>query len=327
MGWKKKRHSYWRVALLILLGACVFVGLYMLFNHNYEVVTMPSNTEGYNELSPEEEAVIVYKGTEKPFSGKYYQHDEQGFYICKRCNAKLFSSKDKFESGCGWPSYDDAISGAIKRVPDKDGVRTEIVCSNCGAHLGHVFVGEKYTDKDTRYCVNSISLNFMSNKDDGALEKAYFAGGCFWGVEYYFQNAKGVVSTQAGYMGGHKPNPTYREVCSGSTGHAETLEVVYDPALTTFEKLARLFFETHDPTQSNRQGPDVGEQYRSTIFYVNDEQKKTAERLIRILKQKGYAVVTKLVKADTFWKAEEYHQRYYQKNGKEPYCHLYTKRF
>ena len=128
-------------------------------------------------------------------------------------------------------------------------------------------------------------------------------------------------------MGGRKPDPTYKQVCSGTTGHAETLKVVYDPNVTSFEDLAKLFFEIHDPTQINRQGPDIGDQYRSAIFYTDDQQKKTAQKLIAILKNKGKNVTTELVKADKFWPAEEYHQRYYEKNKKKPYCHFYKKSF
>ena len=281
----------------------------------------------YNELTPEEEKVIIHKGTEIPFSGMYYNYDKEGTYICKRCDAALYRSEDKFDSQCGWPSFDDEITGAVKRVPDSDGVRTEIICNNCGAHLGHVFTGEGFTEKNIRHCVNSISLNFIPAQVKEEKRTAYFAGGCFWGVEYHFQNEEGVISTRVGYMGGHKQNPTYEEVCNGNTGHAETLEVVYEPYKTTFEKLAKLFFEIHDPTQINRQGPDIGEQYRSEIFYADDEQKKTAEKLIKILKDKGYKIATKLTKADTFWEGEQYHQDYYKRNGKLPYCHVYTKKF
>jgi peptide methionine sulfoxide reductase msrA/msrB len=281
----------------------------------------------FNKLTSEEETVIVHKGTEKPFSGKYYKHKGKGYYICKRCNSKLFASEDKFDSDCGWPSFDDSIPGAVIRQPDKDGVRIEILCKNCGAHLGHVFSGEGFTEKNTRHCVNSISLNFIPSEKEQQLQNAYFAGGCFWGIEYFFQNTKGVKSTRVGYMGGHKTNPTYKEVCSGTTGHAETLEVSYDPSVTSFEALAKLFFETHDPTQLNRQGPDIGRQYQSVIFYNDDQQKETAEKLINILKKKGYNVVTEIVKADKFWEAEEYHQRYYQKNKEKPYCHVYQRKF
>jgi peptide methionine sulfoxide reductase msrA/msrB len=283
----------------------------------------------YNTLTPEEQRVILNKGTEAPFTGKYDNFKEKGTYTCKQCGAPLYRSADKFDSGCGWPSFDDEIPGAVKRISDADGIRTEIVCANCGAHLGHVFLGEGFTLKNTRHCVNSISMNFIPADEKASVktQKAYFAGGCFWGVEYYFRKAKGVLSTQVGYMGGHVKNPTYEEVCTGKTGHAETMEVEYDPSQTDYETLARLFFEIHDPTQVNRQGPDIGYQYRSAIFYIDDSQKNIAEKLIKILKEKGHKVATEVTKVDTFWKAENYHQSYYQKNGHEPYCHVYTKRF
>lgn len=158
-------------------------------------------------------------------------------------------------------------------------------------------------------------------------EKAYFAGGCFWGVEYYFQNIKGVISTRVGFMGGHTENPTYEEVCTGMTGHAETLEVTFDPSKVTYEELAKLFFEIHDPAQVNRQGPDVGNQYRSAIFYTDEGQKRTILKLISLLKQKGYEVVTEINKADRFYEAEDYHQKYYSKTGGQPYCHFRQKKF
>ncbi|MDX1547888.1 MAG: peptide-methionine (S)-S-oxide reductase MsrA [Rhodothermales bacterium] len=158
-------------------------------------------------------------------------------------------------------------------------------------------------------------------------ERAIFASGCFWGTEYHFMQAPGVLSTRVGYTGGTVPNPSYREVCRGKTGHAEAIEVVYDPAKIDYETLARLFFETHDPTQVNRQGPDVGEQYRSAVFYLNDAQKAVAEKLIGILEEQGYDVATEVTEAGPFWPAEDYHQKYYAKNGQTPYCHVYTKRF
>lgn len=157
--------------------------------------------------------------------------------------------------------------------------------------------------------------------------KAYFAGGCFWGVEHFFKKADGVISTRVGYMGGVKKNPTYEEVSSGTTGHLETIEIVYYTEKTSFEKLAKLFFEIHDPTQTDGQGPDIGEQYQSAIFYADENQREIAERLIAALNKKGYKVATKLKKAGDFWPAEEYHQDYYGKTGKKPYCHIYMKRF
>ena len=281
----------------------------------------------HNKLTPEEERVIIHKGTEPPFSGTYYKNTAEGTYTCKQCGAALFLSTGKFDSECGWPSFDDAIPGAVKRTPDADGERVEITCVRCGAHLGHVFEGEHLTNKNTRYCVNSISMNFVATTGQKKTEKAYFAGGCFWGTEHWLKKADGVISARVGYMGGHTEHPTYDDVCDHGTGHAEAVEVVFDPSKTTFEKLARLFFEIHDPTELNRQGPDVGDQYRSEIFFVDDTQKQISENLINILKSKGFKVVTQLAKAGKFWEAEKYHQNYYERTGKEPYCHIYTKRF
>lgn len=158
-------------------------------------------------------------------------------------------------------------------------------------------------------------------------EKAYFAGGCFWGVEHYFQNLGGVIETKVGYMGGTTKNPTYEEVCNKDTCHTETLEVTYDPTRVEFEDLAKLFFEIHDPTQVNRQGPDIGPQYRSVIFFTNKDQKSIAEKLIKTLEDKSLKIATKLEKATTFWEAEDYHQQYYAKNGNSPYCHTREERF
>ena len=290
-------------------------------------VVMSKHNRHYRKLTPEEERVIIHKGTEPPGSGKYYNFFEKGTYICKRCNAPLFRAEAKFNSHSGWPSFDEAIDGAIKRLPDPDGIRTEIQCANCGAHLGHVFEGEGLTPKNVRYCVNSISLMFITDKEWGDTAKAYFAGGCFWGVEYFFEKKEGVISAVSGYMGGTKENPTYEEVCSGTTGHYEVVEVTYDPKKVSYEELAKFFFEIHDPTQPNGQGPDIGEQYKSVLFYGNGEEMRIGQKLIKILKEKGYNVVTKLLPVTEFYRAEEYHQDYYKKNKKKPYCHIYRKRF
>ena len=307
-----------------------------------------AETEGsvtLRDLTPEEEAVIVHKGTERPFSGEYNDHHQAGTYVCRRCGTPLYESDDKFDSGCGWPSFDDELPGAVKRLPDADGRRTEILCEACGAHLGHVFEGEQLTDKDTRHCVNSISLQFIpagaekdsaSPEGSGALDngapadsvaRAYFAGGCFWGVEHLFQEVDGVSAVRSGYMGGDTEEPTYREVCNGTTGHAEAVEVVYDPAVVSYETLAKLFFEIHDPTQVDRQGPDRGSQYRSAVFYVDNGQKRVADELVTILRDKGYDVATEVTEAGRFWEAEDYHQDYYEKTGGRPYCHARQKRF
>ncbi len=318
---------------------CLSRGWYLTLINIFLVITLQGCSQEQQqkqgmklkELSPEEAYVILHKGTERPYTGKYEDFWEPGTYICKQCSAPLYRSERKFDAGCGWPSFDEEIPGAVKRINDPDGERTEIVCATCGGHLGHVFTGEGFTKNNTRHCVNSISMEFVPAGQplpgETATDTAVFAGGCFWGVEYYLQKEKGVISVVSGYMGGHKDHPTYEEVCSGKTGHYEAVEVVFDPSLTSFETLARLFFEIHDPTQWNHQGPDFGEQYRSAVFYRSAEQKEITLKLIDILKSKGYQVVTEVKPAAVFWKAENYHQDYYDHKGTLPYCHGYTKRF
>ncbi|HSR73709.1 MAG TPA: bifunctional methionine sulfoxide reductase B/A protein [Sulfurovum sp.] len=279
-------------------------------------------------LTPSEKHVIIDKGTERPFSGKYVDTKEDGTYACKVCGAPLYKSSDKFDSHCGWPSFDDAIPGAIKEVPDADGQRTEIVCANCGAHLGHVFKGEGFTDKNVRHCVNSVSLDFDKKKiSDSALKKAYFAGGCFWGVEYHLEKIEGVKEVTSGFMGGDMENPSYYDVVGKKTGHLETVEVLYDPSKVSYEMLAKTFFEIHDPTQADGQGPDIGSQYLSAVFVNSKEERETIEKLINILEKRGYKIATKILPAAPFYRAEAYHQNYYERKGSKPYCHRRVKRF
>ncbi|MCX4290963.1 MAG: bifunctional methionine sulfoxide reductase B/A protein [Odoribacter sp.] len=299
----------------ILFLACLIVG------------TLLMGQTMNKELTNEEKRVILNKGTELPFSGKYYNFHERGTYVCKQCGTPLYFSEAKFDSGCGWPSFDEEISGAVRRLPDVDGRRTEIVCAKCGGHLGHVFTGEGFTPKDTRHCVNSISMDFVPEDKQEETEVAIFAGGCFWGVEHLMQQQPGILSIEVGYIGGSTENPTYREVCSHTTGHAEAVRIVFDPKKVSYTTLAKLFFEIHDPTQSDGQGPDLGDQYRSEIFYTTSRQKEIAEELIGQLQGKGCQVVTRVTPATVFWKAEDYHQNYYNKTGKAPYCHRYIPRF
>lgn len=276
----------------------------------------------FNPLTEDEIKVIKNKGTEKPFTGKLYHNEEKGIYTCKNCDAPLYKSDSKFDAQCGWPSFDDEIEGAVKRQTDADGHRTEILCANCGAHLGHVFEGEGFTPKNTRHCVNSISMNFVPEKKESRIDTVILASGCFWGVEFHLQKIDGVISTEVGYAGGGVENPTYEQVCSDTTGHAEVVKVVFDKEKTSLRRILKVFFETHDFTQVNRQGPDIGSQYRSEIFYLNKEQKEIAEKIIKILEDKGYNVATKLSKKSNYFKAENYHQDYYNKKGGTPYCHI-----
>lgn len=292
-------------------------------NINKETTPKKYMNMGYNKLTPEEQRVILNKGTELPGSGKLLDNNEVGTYICKQCDAPLYRSESKFDAECGWPSFDDEIEGAVTRLKDADGRRTEIICSNCGGHLGHVFLNEGFTPKQTRHCVNSISMKFIADTDK-VLDKAYFASGCFWGTEYFFMKAKGVMQTNVGFMGGHVDNPTYEQVCQQNTGHLELTEVIYDPTVTTYEEMVKLFFETHNFTQTNGQGPDIGPQYLSCIFFSNEKEKAIAEKYVSILTDKGYKVATQIRPKGTFWKAEDYHQQYYEGKGTTPYCHKYS---
>ncbi len=158
-------------------------------------------------------------------------------------------------------------------------------------------------------------------------KKAYFAGGCFWGVEYYFNKEDGVLDALSGFMGGHTLNPTYQDICYKDTGHLEVVEVKYNADRLSYESLAKLFFEIHNPTQTNGQGPDIGPQYLSAVFVSNEEEKEVVEELIKKLEKKGLHVATKILEKQEFYVAEDYHQYYYQKTGKIPYCHSYTRRF
>lgn len=272
-------------------------------------------------------AVVEDKGTERAFTGEYDDFEERGTYLCRQCGLGLFRSNTKFHSGCGWPSFDEEIQGAVQRHPDADGRRTEIVCARCHAHLGHVFSGEGFTQNNLRHCVNSLSLDFVEDMDVLDSEEAIYAAGCFWGVEYFLKQLPGVLKTQVGYTGGHVAHPTYEQVCQGQTGHYEAIRVIYDPKKIDYQKLTEYFFEIHDFTQRNGQGPDHGQQYLSVIFYYDEKQKKIAQMLMNILINKNYDVATKLLPVSTFWPAELYHQDYYQKTAKTPYCHIHQKIF
>lgn len=281
----------------------------------------------YHKLSPEERAIIEFKGTESPLSGSLYKHSETGIYICRRCDSALYLSSRKFASNCGWPSFDQELPGSVRRLPDSDGRRTEILCRHCGAHLGHVFFGERLTEKNTRHCVNSTSMAFAPLHTPNGLQRALLAGGCFWGIEYFFKNMKGVVAVTSGYIGGDVAFPSYEEVCTGESGHAEAVEIQFDEHRTNYTEILKTFFEVHDPQQVMRQGPDIGSQYRSAIFYLSQEQCSVAKVVIALLEQREIHVATEVVPAMRFYPAEKYHQNYCQKTGRSPYCHTRVKRF
>jgi peptide methionine sulfoxide reductase msrA/msrB len=279
-----------------------------------------------NHLTPEEERVIVERGTEAPHTGGYDKFFSDGLYVCRRCEAPLYRSGDKFDSGCGWPAFDDEVLGAVKRLPDAEGRRTEINCVRCDAHLGHVFSGEGLTPKNVRACVNSVSLKFVPEQEvRDATEPAYFGGGCFWCLEAAFKNIKGVKSAVSGYAGGTVPDPTYDQVCGGLTGHAEVVKIEFDRTLISFEGILEIFFALHDPTTPNSQGSDVGPQYRSIILYTSDLQKEIAVNFIKRLEaDKIFAapIVTEIKPFENFYPAEETHRDYCARNADAPYCQL-----
>jgi peptide methionine sulfoxide reductase msrA/msrB len=288
-------------------------------------------------LSPLQFQVMRECSTEPPFAGKYNNFYENGTYVCAACGTPLFSSAAKYDHGTGWPSFSAALNEKnLEFLKDSSLLedRVEVRCAVCGAHLGHVF-DDGPAPTFEHYCVNSAALNFTPAVRDGqaketasepagpapktssAAETATFAAGCFWGVEYQFSQFKGVLSTAVGYTGGLTTNPTYAQVCTDRTGHAEAVEIRFDPSKVSYEELVRFFFTMHDPTEVDRQGPDVGTQYRSVIFYHNQDQKTVAEKIMAELNASGHyrgPLATSLVPAAAFYPAEEYHQKYYEKN-------------
>ena len=278
-------------------------------------------------LTPSTRLVICDKATEAPHSGAYNQGVAEGTYLCRRCGKALFRAHSQFSSGCGWPSFDEGLNGAMNQLPDNDGMRTEIVCSRCEAHLGHVFLGEHLTEKNCRYCVNSVSIDFVSDTMVLDTEELMVAGGCFWGVDYYLRRFPGVLKVEVGYSQGMLENPSYEMVCRGDTGHYEAVRVIFDLAKTDYASVLKHFFEIHDPTQAAGQGPDIGSQYQSAVFYYNELQQNHATRLMNQLREKGFNVKTRMCPVKVFWPAELYHQNYYDLHHQAPSCHCRVSRF
>ena len=279
-------------------------------------------------LTPEQRRILLDKDTERPFCGLLVDNKQEGTYVCRLCGLPLFGSDSKFHSGTGWPSFFQPFDPAhVRDVKDTSHgmTRTETLCARCGSHLGHVFDdGPKPTG--FRYCMNSDALKFCAK---GAtlppesrpvqVETAYFAGGCFWGIEDQFSQVPGVIDAVSGYMGGKTANPMYEQVSSHKTGYAETVRVTYDPRRVTYAQLLAWFFKFHDPTQVNRQGPDVGDNYRSAIFAANEGQLKEAKAFVAEQQKsdrfKDRKIATQVVSGATFYEAEEYHQDYHARHG------------
>jgi len=308
----------------------------------------PDTADLKKKLSTEQFEVTQQCGTEPPFRNAYWDNHEPGIYVDAVSGEPLFSSLDKFDSGTGWPSFTRPVEGTelLKQKDTGFGMaRTEVRSTVANSHLGHVFDDGPADQGGLRYCINSAALKFIPVEEmdqagyglylgpfvtAGLInapvhETAILAGGCFWGMEEIIRKIPGVIKTTVGYSGGTSADPTYEEVCTGGTGHAESIQVEFDSARLSYEELLDYFFRMHDPTTLNRQHNDVGSQYRSAIFYTSDVQKQTAERVKAQWDKSGKfdrPVVTEITAARKFYPAEEYHQDYLVKHPGGYTCHV-----
>lgn len=314
-----------------ILLALLLIGLLLIMAACTSVTNMIPGTD----LT---EYVTKQCGTEPPFKNAYWDEHRAGIYVDANTKEPLFSSLDKFDSGTGWPSFTKSLDTAsIEEKEDTTAGMSRTEVRTNASHLGHVF--DDGPNGGDRYCINSAALEFIPYKEleqNGlgeykslfSFEEATFGAGCFWGVEHILKDIKGITETTTGYMGGTVENPTYSKVSNGNTGYAEVVHVLYDPAIVSYAELLDYFWRLHDPTQENRQGLDVGTQYRSVILYYTEEQRIIAEQSKKDFDAKEVfkkPVVTEIVPAQTFYPAEDYHQDYYDVNTNKRVCHTLRK--
>ncbi len=277
--------------------------------------------EWKKRLSPELYAVAWQHKTQAPSSAPYCPSFPAGLFVCSCCDALLFDTSNKYESHSGWPSFTQPIHRwAIRYKMDYQlsSPRVEVSCNTCGAHLGHVFPDGPAPSK-LRFCINEVSI---TSKDRSIyVGSIVLGGGCFWCTEAIFKQVIGVISVESGYAGGETPNPTYQAICTGKTDYAEVIRITYDRKCLSYRDLVRIHLLTHDPTTLNRQGNDIGTQYRSIIFYNDPEEEADAKATIRQTTEVyDLPIVTEVHAAMPFYPAEAYHQDYFANNPENAYC-------